>query len=160
MRQMVALRKQWDPYGQRVIGVRGNSDDAANTAITPIAEYFGVMIGQDPRTDQLTSQNPIFRGYSAARRDRAPIIECEDFRDEGARRYWDDYSPPYFGFKKGPQDTYDYTSESFAWLASNATGHTGSTASPTRTPRMRNGRAMPPFTSLTPMRMAGRIPAK
>ena len=114
MRQMVALRKQWDPYGQRVIGVRGNSDDAANTAITPIAEYFGVMIGQDPRTDQLTSQNPIFRGYSAARRDRAPIIECEDFRDEGARRYWDDYSPPYFGFKKGPQDTYDYTSESFA----------------------------------------------
>ncbi len=114
MREMVALRQQWDPHGQRVIGCRGNSDDAANTAITPIAEYFGVMIGQDPRTDQLTGPDAIFRGYSARRRDRAPIIECEDFRDEGARRYWDDYSPPYFGFKKGPQDTYQYTSESFA----------------------------------------------
>ena len=27
---------------------------------------------------------------------------------------WDDYSPPYYGFKKGPNDTYQYTSESFA----------------------------------------------
>src|SRR6185312_4145259 len=42
------------------------------------------------------------------------IVEAEDFRDEGARRYWDDDSPPYFGFKKGPNDTYQYTSESFA----------------------------------------------
>ena len=56
----------------------------------------------------------MFRGYSAERRDRAPLIEAEDFRDEGARRFWDDYSPPYFGFKKGPNDTYQYTSESFA----------------------------------------------
>ena len=47
----------------------------------------------------------MFRGYSAQRRDRAPLIETEDFRDEGARRFWDDYSPPYFGFKKGPNDT-------------------------------------------------------
>jgi beta-galactosidase len=56
----------------------------------------------------------MFRGYSADRRDRAPLIETEDFRDEGARRFWDDDSPPYFGFKKGPNDTYQYTSESFA----------------------------------------------
>ena len=48
----------------------------------------------------------MFRGYSAERRDRAPLIETEDFRDEGARRFWDDFSPPYFGFKKGPNDTY------------------------------------------------------
>jgi beta-galactosidase len=114
MQQMVALRKQWDPDGGRAIGARGNDNAAANIAITPIAEYFGVMIGQDPRTDQLAGPNAIFRGYSAERRDRAPLIETEDFRDEGARRFWDDFSPPYFGFKKGPNDTYQYTSESFA----------------------------------------------
>jgi beta-galactosidase len=59
----------------------------------------------------------MFRGYSAVRRDRAPLIETEDFRDEGARRFWDDFSPPYFGFKKGPNDTWQYTSESFALAA-------------------------------------------
>jgi beta-galactosidase len=112
MQQMVALRKQWDPEGQRVIGSRGNDNTEANLATTPIAEFYGVMIGQDPRTDALTSHD-IFRGYSADRRDRAPLIETEDFRDEGARRFWDDDSPPYYGFKKGPNDTYQYTSESF-----------------------------------------------
>ena len=114
MRQMIELRKQWDPDGGRVIGARGNDNVEANTAITSVAEYFGVMIGQDSRTDQLTGPSDMFRGYSADRRDRAPIIETEDFRDEGARRFWDDYSPPYYGFKKGPSDTYQYTSESFA----------------------------------------------
>jgi beta-galactosidase len=114
MQQMLALRKQWDPKGGRVSGARGNDNVPANVAITPIAEYFGVMIGQAPQTDQLTTPSAMFRGYSADRRDRAPIIETEDFRDEGARRFWDDDSPPYFGFKKGPNDTYQYTSESFA----------------------------------------------
>jgi beta-galactosidase len=112
LQQMIALRKLWDPEGQRVMGARGNDNAELNTATTPVAEYFGVMIGQDPKTDAVGTG--IFRGYSAARRDRAPLIETEDFRDEAARRYWDDDSPPYFGFKKGPNDTYDYTSESFA----------------------------------------------
>jgi beta-galactosidase len=67
--------------------------------------------------DALTGPTAMFRAYSAERRDRAPIIEAEDLRDEGARRYWDDYSPPYYGFKKGPNDTYQYTSESFALQA-------------------------------------------
>ena len=114
MQQMVALRKQWDPDGGRVIGARGNDNVDANTAITPIAEFFGVMIGQDRRTDELSGPTAMFRGYSAARRDRAPLIETEDFREEGARRFWDDFSPPYFGFKKGPSDTWQFTSESFA----------------------------------------------
>jgi beta-galactosidase len=114
MRQMVALRKQWDPDGGRVVGARGNDNVEANTAINTIAEFFGVMIGQDERTDQLTAPSAMFRGYSAERRDRAPLIETEDFRDEGARRFWDDFSPPYFGFKKGPNDTWQYTSESLA----------------------------------------------
>jgi beta-galactosidase len=120
LQQMVALRKQWDPEGGRVMGARGNDDAALNTATTPIGEFFGIMIGQDPHTDALTSPSDIFRGYSAIRRDRAPLIETEDFRDEGARRFWDDYTPPYYKAKKGPNDTwrnrsrYLYTSESFA----------------------------------------------
>ena len=114
MQQMLELKNKWDPNGGRVVGARGNDNVAANTAITPIAEYFGVMIGQAPQTDQLSDPSAMFRGYSADRRDRAPIIETEDFRDEGARRFWDEYSPPYFGFKKGPDDTYQYTSESLA----------------------------------------------
>jgi len=114
MEQMLATQKQWDPKGGRVVGARGNDNVEANTALTPIAGYFGVMIGQAPQTDALSGPNAMFRGYSVERRDRAPLIETEDFRDEGARRFWDDYSPPYFGFKKGPNDTYQYTSESFA----------------------------------------------
>jgi beta-galactosidase len=114
MQQMVDLRKQWDPEGGRVMGTRGDGNNAANSAISSVAEYFGVMIGQAPQTDQLTGAKDIFRGYSAERRDRAPLIETEDFRDEGARRYWDAYSPPYYGFKKGPNDTWEYNSESFA----------------------------------------------
>jgi beta-galactosidase len=117
MQQMVALRKQWDPDGGRVMGARGNDNVELNTATTPIAEFYGVMIGQDPRTDALATPGAMFRGYSAQRRDRAPLIETEDFRDEGARRFWDNFSPPYFGFKKGPNDTWEYTSESFALAA-------------------------------------------
>jgi len=119
MTQMVELRKQWDPAGGRVMGSRGNDDVKTNTADTPIAEYYGVMIGQDKQTDALQGPQDMFRAYSAERRDRAPIIETEDFRDEGARRFWDDDSPPYYKAKKGPNDTWKrdgflYTSESFA----------------------------------------------
>jgi beta-galactosidase len=117
MQQIVALRKQWDPNGGRVAGTRDNDAAAPNNAITPIAEYYGVMIGQDRRTDAITAPGQIFRGYSVDRRDRAPLIETEDFRDEAARRFWDDYSPPFFGFKKGPNDTYNWNSETFSIAA-------------------------------------------
>ena len=110
MKEMVTLRQTWDPHGERVMGCRTLDVPAT----TPIAEYFGVMIGQDPRTDALKSPTELFRAYSTERRDRAPLIETEDFRDEAARRFWDNYSPPFFGFKKGPNDTYNYNSESFA----------------------------------------------
>jgi beta-galactosidase len=114
MQQMVALRKQWDPDGGRAMGARGNDNVAANTAINTIAEFFGVMIGQDPKTDELATPAAMFRGYSAERRDRAPLIETEDYREEGARRFWDEFSPPYFGFKKGPNDTWQFNSDNFA----------------------------------------------
>jgi beta-galactosidase len=113
MKQMVALRKQWDPNGGRAMGCRTLNEASA----TPVAEYFGVMIGQDPRTDELAGLTNMFRAYSAERRDRAPFVETEDFRDEAARRFWDDFSPPHFGFKKGPNDTYNWNSESFCVAA-------------------------------------------
>ena len=106
MQQMVDLRKQWDPNGGRAMGCRTLNEQANTT----IAEYFGVMIGQDPRTDEVSGTN-LFRAYGIERRDRAPFVETEDFRDEAARRFWDDYSPPHFGFKKGPNDTYNWNSE-------------------------------------------------
>ena len=113
MKQMVELRKQWDPNGGRAMGCRTLNEPAA----TPVAEYFGVMIGQDDQKDHRSSATDLFRAYSDERRDRAPFIETEDFRDEAARRFWDDFSPPHFGFKKGPNDTYDWNSETFCVAA-------------------------------------------
>jgi beta-galactosidase len=115
LQQMIDLRKQWDPFGGRAMGCRTLNDPAT----TPLAEYFGVMVGQDPRTDALKNPQDMFRAYSAQRRDRAPLIETEDFRDEAARRFWDDFSPPHFGFKPGPNDTYHWNSETFALAAVN-----------------------------------------
>ena len=95
MQQMVALRKECDPHGGRVMGCRSLTEPGA----VAVTEWFGTMLGGP---------------YNAQMRDQAPLIETEDFRDEGARRFWDDYSPPYFGFKKGPNDTWNYNSETFA----------------------------------------------
>ena len=95
MEQMVALRKEYDPHGGRAMGCRSLTQPGAVAA----AEWFGTMLG-GPNNDSA--------------RDRTPIIETEDFRDESARRFWDDYSPPYYGFKKGPNDTWNYNSETFA----------------------------------------------
>jgi beta-galactosidase len=95
MRQMVDLREEFDPHGGRVMGCRSLTDPGARAA----TEWFGTMLGGP---------------YDAQMRDKAPLIETEDFRDEGARRFWDDFSPPYFGFKKGPNDTWNYNSETFA----------------------------------------------
>jgi len=117
MNEMVQLRKEFDPAGGRVMGTRGSSNESANTALTPIAEYYGVMLAQDPRADAITNPADMFRAYSPARRDRAPFIECEDFRDEAARRFWDDFSPPFFGFKPGPNHTYHWNSETFCLAA-------------------------------------------
>ncbi len=95
MAQMVALRKEFDPNGGRTVGCRSLRDPGA----VAVAEYFGVMLG-GPYSDQA--------------RDLAPMIETEDFRDEGPRGIWDDYSPPHFGFKKGPNDSYNWNAETFS----------------------------------------------
>lgn len=117
MAEMVALRKQWDPYGGRAMGTRHGDDSDTAATINTICGYYGVMVGQSHQTDSLETPSSIFRGYSAERRDRAPLIETEDLRDEALRCIWDDYSPPHFGFKKGPQDSYNWNSETFALAA-------------------------------------------
>ena len=123
MTQMVAMRKELDPNGGRVMGSRDNDQADANKALTPMSEYFGVMIGQAPQTDKVSGDD-IFRGYSISRRDKAPLIETEDFRDEAGRNVWDDFSPPHFGFKPKvgmtggrPVDTYHWNSETFCLAA-------------------------------------------
>ena len=95
MAQMVDTRKKWDPNGGRVVGCRSLRDPGA----VAVTEYFGVMLGGP---------------YSDGNRDQAPMIETEDFRDEGPRGIWDDFSPPHFGFKKGQNDSYNWNAETFA----------------------------------------------
>lgn len=120
MNQFVAMRKELDPHGGRVMGTRDNDLAEANKALTPMSEYYGVMIGQAPQTDKISGDD-IFRGYSISRRDKAPLIETEDFRDEAGRNVWDEYSPPHFGFKPKagsiggrPVDTWHWNSETFS----------------------------------------------
>ena len=96
MQEMVALRKQYDPDGGRTMGCRSLTQPGA----VAVAEWWGTMLG-GPYND-------------SSARDRMPIVETEDFRDESSRRFWDDYSPPYYKVKKGPNDTWNYNSETFA----------------------------------------------
>ncbi|MEO7531745.1 MAG: DUF4982 domain-containing protein, partial [Sediminibacterium sp.] len=123
MDQMVAMRKELDPHGGRVMGTRDNDAAEANKALTPMSEYYGIMVGQAPQTDRVAGDD-IFRGYSITRRDKAPLIETEDFRDEAGRNIWDDYSFPHFGFKPKtgsiggrPVDTWHWNSETFSLAA-------------------------------------------
>jgi beta-galactosidase len=123
MNQMVASRKELDPHGGRVMGTRDNDQSELNKLLTPMSEWYGVMIGQAPQTDRI-ARDDIFRGYSISRRDKAPLIETEDFRDEAGRNIWDDFSPPHFGFKPKsgsiggrPVDTWHWNSETFSLAA-------------------------------------------
>ena len=108
MQEMQNLKKQWDPNGGRAIGCRSLAD----TTAAPYAEYFGTIVAYDP-TWTPANDAAYFRGYSNDYRNQAPIIEAEDERDEAARRFWDAYSPPHFGFKPGPNDTYHWDQETF-----------------------------------------------
>jgi len=123
MEEMVAMRRELDPHGGRVMGTRDNDQSELNKLLTPVSEWYGVMIGQAPQTDQITGDD-IFRGYTTGRRDKAPLIETEDFRDEAGRNVWDDFSPPHFGFKpkpgkigNRPVDTWHWNSETFCLAA-------------------------------------------
>ena len=76
MRQMKALRDQYDPHGGRAAGSREMLD-------SKVAEYGGEML---------------YINKSA----RTPMWAMEYSRDEGLRKYWDQASRPYHKDGDGP----------------------------------------------------------
>jgi hypothetical protein len=76
IRQMKALRDKFDPHGGRAIGSREMLDSKT-------AEYGGEML---------------YINKSATK----PVWAMEYSRDEGLRKYWDEYSPPFHKDGDGP----------------------------------------------------------
>jgi hypothetical protein len=76
MRQLQALRDKFDPHGGRASGSREMLDSR-------VAEYGGEML---------------YINKSATR----PLWAMEYSRDEGLRKYWDEYSPPFHKDGDGP----------------------------------------------------------
>jgi beta-galactosidase len=76
---MKALRDKYDPYGGRAAGSR----EMLSKALQQAAEYGGEML---------------FINKSA----RNPMWAMEYSRDEGARKFWDAYSPPFHKEGEGP----------------------------------------------------------
>jgi len=76
MDEMKAIRDQYDPNGGRAIGSREMLD-------IPAAEYGGEML---------------YINKSASK----PLWSMEYSRDEGLRKYWDEFSPPFHKDGAGP----------------------------------------------------------
>lgn len=76
MQELKQLRDQYDPHGGRAIGAREMLD-------SKVAEYGGEML---------------YINKSAAK----PMWAMEYSRDEGLRKYWDDFSPPFHKDGDGP----------------------------------------------------------
>jgi len=76
MAEMKALRDQYDPHGGRAAGCREMLD-------SQVAEYGGEML---------------YINKSA----RLPFWATEYSRDEGLRKYWDEFSPPFHKDGEGP----------------------------------------------------------
>ncbi|MBR0049485.1 MAG: DUF4982 domain-containing protein [Prevotella sp.] len=76
MEEMKHIRDQYDPHGGRAIGSREMLD-------RPEAEYGGEML---------------YINKSASK----PMWSMEYYRDEGLRKYWDEYSYPYHKEGDGP----------------------------------------------------------
>ncbi len=76
MEEMKAIRDEYDPHGGRAIGSREMLD-------RPEAEYGGEML---------------YINKSATK----PMWSMEYYRDEGLRKYWDEYSYPYHKEGDGP----------------------------------------------------------
>src|SRR3546814_9564732 len=76
MREMKAIRDQYDPHGGRAMGSREMLDSEE-------AEYGGEMLYINKSAD-------------------IPMWATEYSRDEGLRKYWDEYSPPYHKDGDGP----------------------------------------------------------
>ena len=76
MAEMKAIRDKYDPHGGRAAGSREMLD-------SKVAEYGGEML---------------YINKSA----RLPMWATEYSRDEGLRKYWDEYSPPFHKDGDGP----------------------------------------------------------
>ncbi len=76
MAEMKSIRNEYDAFGGRAIGSR-------NMLASKEAEYGGEML---------------YINKSAAK----PMWQMEYSRDEGLRKYWDDYTPPYHKDGDGP----------------------------------------------------------
>ncbi len=76
MMQMKELRDRYDPYGGRAAGCREMLESR-------VAEYGGEMLYVN-------------------KSDSKPVWAMEYMRDEGLRKYWDEYSPPYHRDGEGP----------------------------------------------------------
>jgi beta-galactosidase len=77
--EMKALRDRFDPYGGRAAGSR----EMLSASLQQAAEYGGEML---------------YINKSA----KNPMWAMEYSRDEGARKFWDDYSPPFHKNGEGP----------------------------------------------------------
>lgn len=94
MAEVVALRDRYDPHGGRLAGSREMLD-------SEIAEWGGEMLYINKSAD-------------------IPLFATEYNRDEGLRKYWDDWSPPYHEdgdgppYKGRPAPTYNRNQDSFA----------------------------------------------
>lgn len=86
MQEMKDIRNQYDPYGGRAIGSREMLD-------SKVSEYGGEMLYINKSATQ-------------------PLWAMEYSRDEGLRKYWDEFTPPYHKEGEGPlykgQDASDY----------------------------------------------------
>src|SRR6187399_1040701 len=76
MAEMKAIRDKYDPHGGRAIGSREMLD-------SKVAEYGGEMLYINKSANH-------------------PMWATEYSRDEGLRKYWDEYSPPYHKDGDGP----------------------------------------------------------
>ena len=76
MRELKALRDEFDPHGGRAVGCREMLD-------SQVAEYGGEML---------------YINKSA----RLPFWATEYSRDEGLRKYWDEFTPPFHKDGDGP----------------------------------------------------------
>ena len=76
MKDMYDLKYKYDPYGGRAMGSREMLD-------SKVAEYGGEML--------YTNKSAFI-----------PLWAMEYSRDEGSRKYWDDYTPPYHKDGVGP----------------------------------------------------------
>ena len=94
MNEMKAIRDQCDPWGGRAIGSREMLDSSE-------AEWGGEML---------------YINKSA----KHPMWATEYCRNEGLRKYWDDYSYPYHNdgdgplYRDKPATEYNHTQDMFA----------------------------------------------